>query len=147
MARIDYFAIEQEIATILEADTELAGVRIDIETEVSTYEGPTVIIFLDDRVAPDDLQSLSAGQKTRMYVTFTLICAAPNYETLRAAAQARDDLIGRVEVALMNNRTLNNRVRTSWLDGGLFDNAKDEQGGFVSAGEVRLIVDVTSSTV
>jgi hypothetical protein len=65
-----------------------------------------------------------------------------------AAARARDDLIGRVEIALMENRTLNDKARGLWLEGGLFDNAKDEdRGSFISAGEVRVILEVTSSTV
>jgi len=61
--------------------------------------------------------------------------------------EQRDDLIGKVEIALMKERTLNGTVNSSWLEGGEFLSGPDPTGNqFMSGASVMLIADVTATT-
>tara|TARA_Y100000310_G_scaffold171492_2_gene171696 strand:+ start:8951 stop:9394 length:444 start_codon:yes stop_codon:yes gene_type:complete len=145
MARIDYYAIEESIATQLRDDATLSGVTVDVEKEPEFTEDKMVIVYCISREAPDDLQSLSAGLRTRFYVTFVAVCIAAALD-LKDAMEARDDLLGKVEVALMQDRTFDNaQVKTSWIGGGDFDNARDgDEGLFNAAAEIEIVVDATA---
>lgn len=147
MARIDYYAIETEIKTILDADATLTGTLITVEDELlfGAERTPWVGVFLERRDAGD--QSLSSGQRTRYNLRFSIWCWEYSLESISKAIQLRDDLLGKVEVALMGNRTLNGKVSTSWLEGGDLPSARvPESNGFVSGGEIILIADVTATT-
>lgn len=147
MARVNYFEIENQIRAVLAAASDLTGVTILVEEEIAVQRGNVVGIYLDDRSAPSELQSISAGTRTRLYVQFSIWCWHFGIgRDRRPAMQARDDLVGKVEIALMGNRNLNNTVNTSWLEGGEFISGPDPTGDqFMSGAQVRLTVDVTAS--
>mgnify|MGYP001566743466 FL=1 len=147
MARINYYNIEAQIKAVLDADANLTGTTILVEEEIAVQRGNIVGIYLDDRSAPSDLQSISAGTRTRLYVQFSIWCWHFGIgRDRRPAMQARDDLVGKVEIALMGNRNLNDTVNTSWLEGGEFISGPDPTGDqFMSGAQVRLTVDVTAS--
>ena len=147
MARINYFNIETQIKAVLDADANLTGTTILVEEEIAVQRGNVVGIYLDDRSAPADLQSISAGTRTRLLVQFSIWCWHFGIgRDRRPAMQARDDLVGKVEIALMGNRNLNSTVNTSWLEGGEFISGPDPTGDqFMSGAQVRLTVDVTAS--
>ena len=150
MARVDYYAIEQEIKTVLEADAALAGVTVTIEEELmfGSESTPWIGVYLDRRDAPPALQRLGAGQSTRFLLRFPLWCWEYHLESITKAIQRRDDLVGKIEVALMKNRTLSGKVATSWLEGGELPSARlPEQAGFVSGAEVILVAEVSATTV
>ena len=147
MARVDYFGIEEAIRDILVSDTSLGGISVLIEDEINFIEGPVVALYLENRAAPAELQSLSAGQRTRFYVSFVLWVMDFSLDGIREASKKRDDLVGKVEIVLMKDRTLGGTVTTSWLEGGDFLNAQvPDVTGFVSAAEIRLTVDVRAAT-
>lgn len=148
MARVDYYAIENAIAAVLRADATLAGVTVMVEEELSFQRGSIVGIYLDDRSSPQDLQAISAGTETRFIVNFTVWCWHMGIGRDRTMVmQQRDDLVGKVEIALMKNRTLSNTVNMSWLEGGEFISGPDPQGNqFMSGAEIKLSADVTAST-
>src|SRR5437870_418093 len=151
MPRIDYFAIEQGIQTILQADAALAalGARVVIEEELPflAETGPWVGIYLERREAPRDLQALAGGQQTRFLVRLTIWCSQFSLKSIAEAIHLRDDLVGKVEIALMSDRRLNGTVSTSWLDGGDLPSAKNaDAGGWLSRGEVLLVADVKATT-
>ncbi len=144
MARLDYYAIEQAIAAQLTAAAELSGVTVTVEQEPEFDEGSKVIIYLINREAPEELQSLSAGKRTRFYITYVAVCVAQALD-LRGAMEARDDLLGNVETALMSDRTFSGAANTSWIGGGDFENARNgDEGLFNAAGEIEIVVDAVS---
>ena len=147
MSRVNYFEIENQIRAVLAAATDLAGVTILVEEEIAVQRGNVVGIYLDDRSAPSELQSISAGTRTRLLVQFSIWCWHFGIgRDRRPTMQARDDLVGKVEIALMGNRNLNSTVNTSWLEGGEFISGPDPTGDqFMSGAQVRLTVDVTAS--
>lgn len=146
MARVDYSTIEDAIETVLKADANLAGVTYLVEEELVMGTGDIVGIYLEDRNAPEAMQSVSAGKRTRFLIRFSVWCwhfgIAKNKRTVM---KKRDDLLGKVEIALMGNRNLNNTVNTSWLEGGEFESGKDEAGRqFMSGGQIILTADATA---
>ena len=148
MARVDYFNIEEQIKTILDDDADLSDVDILIEEEISVQRGNVIGIYLDERDAPDDEQSLSAGTRTRFNVRFSIWCWHFGIgRDRRVPMQQRDDLVGKVEIALMKKRTLNDTVNMSWLEGGEFLSGPDPTGNqFMSGASVILVANVTGTT-
>jgi hypothetical protein len=149
MARVDYYALEEEIKVILDADPTVgvAGVPVRVEESVmfAAESTPAVYIYLDRRDAPAELQTLRAGSSTDFALRFSLWVWAYSLDGVKIASQIRDDLMGKVEVALMGNRTLNDKVRTSWIEGGEFMSAK-EQEGWMMGGEIVLVARAQATT-
>ena len=149
MARIDYFAIEQQIQTVLQAAADLAGVMVTVEEELlfGAETTPWVGIYLDRRDALAASQSLSGGQQTRYRLRFSIWCWEYHLESLAKALELRDDLIGKVEIALMGNRTLSGTVITSWLEGGEMPSVRAPGSqSWLAGGEVALIADAKATT-
>lgn len=146
MARVDYYAIEQAVKTALvAAGTIPADVTYLIEEEVLFQEGRAVAIYADRRDAPPDRQSISSGTRTRFDFRMSVWCYAFGFET-SSVAEARDDLIGLVEIALMGNRTLSGAVNSIRIDGGEFDNVNAGDSGMGLGAEIIIIADVTAIT-
>lgn len=146
MARADYFAIEQAIKTLIEGNANTpANTKVFIESEISfAHEAcPGVYIYLDRRSAPAGIQRLAAGTRTDFEVRFTVWCAEWHQDSVAKASEFRDDLIGKIELALMSDRTLGGSVESSWLDGGEFGSF--EENGFLSLGEIVLIAHVKAT--
>jgi len=149
MARADYFALEQAICDRLANDEALVeeGIHVSVEEEVTPRRGRQVIVYLDSREAPADRQGINAGTRTRMLVRYSIMCFAWHLNFPRAM-ELRDDLMGRVEVALMKDPRNFGRseVRSAWLQGGAFESARGEGASptFMAAGEVILIADLES---
>tara|TARA_Y100000310_G_scaffold279946_1_gene299384 strand:+ start:176 stop:622 length:447 start_codon:yes stop_codon:yes gene_type:complete len=145
MARVDYYQIEKDIKTQLEADADLASVSVRIEEEPEFVMGDHVIIYLLGREAPEDMQSISAGTETRYLVTFSIMCFSTGLQ-LEQLLERRDDLLSQVELALMSNRKFANaQIQSSWLQGGEFENSRNGDEGLFNAGaEIELVVDVTA---
>lgn len=155
-AAIDYDDMEDQIKAIIEAYSGLQtsdGVTVLVEEDFSQVvgaidNGKIVIVYLDDRAATPG-QPIAAGQRTRMDVGFSIWVAAVSAESFRKAAQLRTDLICKVELALMGNRTLNNRAASSWLLGGEFHSARKKSPTgliYMAMAEVKLVAEATAST-
>ncbi len=143
MARADYFAVLEAIEAQLKADEDLAEATILVEEDLSFQPGDTVIIYLERREAPANQQGLSAGKRTRFLVTFSVWCYHFALDT-RPAMKKRDDLIGRVEVALMRDRTYRGSVESSYIDGGNFASGRTEGGLYMAGAEIRIVADLIS---
>lgn len=146
MARIDYYNIETELQTILNNDISGAMVTVEEEIMSDVDMTPWFGIYLARREAPEN-QSLSAGQRTRFRLHLEVWVFCWSFDGVRQASEFRDDNIGKAEVAIMGNRTLNGTVDTCWLEGGEFTSAKDDNNGlFLSGGQIRVVCDVTATT-
>lgn len=148
MAKVDYYGIVNEIGVILNTDTELFGVQITVEDEPPLDSGPWVAVYLENRT-PTSGQSISAGTRTRFQLRMSVWCWQFSIESTGRAAQLRDELVGKVEIALMKNRTLNDKVGSIWLDGGqlLSEQIKsDSISGFIAGGEIIVLAEVVAIT-
>jgi hypothetical protein len=140
VARIDYHGIEESVRDVILADATTSDVRILIEEELTMDRGRTVRVQLVSRDAPEDMQSLTAGLRTRFLITYSVTCFFFALE-VSEAARGRDDLIGQVELALIAQRQLRRSdVKMIWLEGGDFDQG-GAGSGFYAGGEILLIVD------
>lgn len=150
MAAIDYYGIETQLQSILQAASSLSGVMVTVEEgfEFGLADvGKSVGIYLDQRNPTQD-QPLAAGQQTRFLVQLKLWCVAFSAESIAKACELRDSLIGAVELVLMQNRTIGGKVSTSWLAGGEFFSARNPNSGqLMAGGEIVLICDATAKTV
>lgn len=147
MARIPYYEIENEIAEILRADEELQSVNVTVEDVTEMEAGAWIGIYLLGRTVPPDGQPLAAGTRTRFRLDIALWCWEYSLDSMADAVRKRDDLVGKVELTLMANRTFNNLVNYSFLNGGELQTAQlDETAGFIAGGEILVQADITAST-
>ena len=151
MARVDYYGLLETMRELLDGDPSLGGVHFAIEEEMPAGpdEVPWVGISITGREAPGDIQRIAAGQRTRFVVTFSLWCWAYDIESKAAAIRNRDDLLGRVEIALMRPdvRTLRDQVDFGYIEGGSLTTGTPEQGvGFFSGGEIVFKAEVDATT-
>ena len=146
MAAVDYFAIEEEIAEILRAQLPETPVSVEEEMEFKAEATPRVFVYMEGIESPAEMQRLRAGTQTRERLTFAIWCWTFAMQVDEAIKQ-RNKLLGEVKVALMKHRTLNEKVETSWLDGGVTPSARlPATAGFTAGAEVRLIAEVEVTT-
>jgi hypothetical protein len=149
MSAIDYHGIGVEIKNVLEADSNFAAVTVAEPGIYPTFDPQgnkdSVYIYLESRTAADGIQRIRAGTSTDEIVTFVIWSFSWHADKISEAEKFRDQLVGRVELALMGNRTLNSKVKTSWLRGGKFYGA--EESGFWSGAETILECHAQAVTV
>jgi hypothetical protein len=148
MAAADYWALEVGIKAALDAalpSQQSPTPTVTIEEEFKPVDS-WIGIFAVSRAAPSDVQSLSAGTKTRFIVRIELWCwrfgmSRPD------AMRLRDSLVGDTELALMVDRTFGGACSTSWLEGGQMMVQDDPASGrFLAGGSIILIADMTATT-
>lgn len=145
---MDYYDIANEIAEVLKADSTMDGVQVTVEDDAPLDSGPWVSIGIVNRSTPPS-QPLAAGTKTRFQIRIGVWCWQFSLESTGVASRLRDDLVGKVEIALMKNRTLNNKVSFSWLEGGDMMSERiqnDNMSGFIAGGEIVMVAEITAST-
>lgn len=149
MPAVDYYAIETGLKARLDADATLTGLCttvIEEDFSWSQADGPVVYIYMDRR-EPHSQQTMNAGQRTRFLVHLSVWVRALSMDGFKQASGIRDTLLGKVEAALMRDRTLGGAAGTSWLEGGEMLSAKATGAElYLSAAEIKLVVDVLSAT-
>lgn len=147
MGYVDYYGIEIELAEILKADETLGNVYISVENVLDLEAGAWIGIYLVGRDTPDG-QPLAAATRTRFRLHFVLWCWEYSLDSIADAIQKRDLLLGKVEIALMKNPTINSKVNYSFLNGGELQSAQiAETAGYIAGGEIILQADITASTI
>lgn len=149
MAKVNYWNITLEVRERI-ADgisTLFPKAAVTAEEEFS-FAGQWVGVYLRSRVAPDRDQTISAGKRTRFQVTFEIWVWGYG-PTFPIAAQARDDLLGAVEIALMEDRSLDDSVEgAGWIEGGEFQAGSDPKDGrkFWAGASIRFTTYVSALT-
>ena len=145
MARCDYYQIELELGDIILSDSTLQGVKAVVEDQpIFADESPIIAIYLERRDPGD--QYLANGQVQQYNLTLSLWTLVFGFE-LDAAIKKRDDVLGKLELVLMQNRTINGFARMSYLMGGeMLPASKPQDGGVIVGAETRLMVDVAFTT-
>jgi hypothetical protein len=145
MAKIDYFALAEEIAEIIHANKPEIMVVVEEELIIGPDNHPIVAVYVDRR-EPPDIQPIAAGKKMRVIVYFAVWVWSYGLN-VKEAIRERDDLIGDVELILMQNRTINDLVDTLWIDGGRLPTAMlPDSSGFTSGGEIIVRAEVMAET-
>jgi hypothetical protein len=141
MAKIDYFGIAEEIAEIVRAAFPETMVVVEEEVIIGPENSPIIAVYIDRRETPPN-QPIAAGRRMRVIPHFSLWVWTFSLN-VRAAIKERDDLVGDIELLLMNNRTLNEKVDMIWIDGGELPSARlPDSNGFTSGGEIVIRAEV-----
>ncbi len=148
MAGIRYNDVAEGIKFILDADSDIGNAFVEIEKPFpfSSQITPWIGIYFMRRDAPDGMQGIRAGTATRYLLRYTLMCANYSIVGIDDAIRLRNDLISKVEVTLMKNRTLDGAVFMSWLEGGSLVSGQTEEEDWLSLGEILLVADKTTTT-
>ncbi len=125
----------------------LRGVHVSWHGEPNPDMLPCALVYLHDRRIPVRKQTISAGMRTDLEIVFSVWVLHYSLNSMDEAVRLRNDLLARVDAALMSDRTLGNRARGVWLEAGNMVSGANEQGAAFSAGaETRLVAD-TSTTL
>lgn len=146
MAAVDYSGIRDKLKDILEADARTSGARIFIEEEPQfglADQQAVIAVFMDRRDAPAPSQGLAAGKRTRYFLRLSLWVVAFSLENYKGACDRRDEVLGNLELVLMANRTIGDKVTSAWLEGGEMFSARDAQNTvYTAAAETVLVCEV-----
>ena len=147
MARIDYFLVEQEIQKVIKEDATIVSagvVHVVVEEDVVTSPEmcPWVGIYIADRESAGS--PITAGQQQRFRVRYEVWCYEHAMD-VPEASRLRDDLIGKVEVALLKKPTLNGKVTSMLITGGTFDSGRTAVG-FLQGGSIVLEIEKKATT-
>lgn len=147
MAAIDYVGIRNTMKTLLDADalTNTARIYVEEEPQFGLSDEPAIAMFMDSRSANGPDQSLSQGKRTRYKLRMSFWVLFFSLESYKAACDGRDALLANLELVLMSNRTIGDKVTTSWLEGGEMFSARHPQSSmFTAAAEVILVAEVSA---
>ena len=146
MARFDFFAAAEAVATQLRADANIVtrGAKVLVEEDVNFMDGQVIVIRSPSFSAPDGMQTLSNNTRLRMQVNMELYCLAFS-GLLPSARELRNDLVGDVILALMSDATFGlASVATSWITGAQFEAGAAGQNKLYALGVLNLIIDGSS---
>lgn len=144
MARIDYNLLATRVQAALKADPALSEAQVTIEDDINLDTGPWVAIYLTRRDAPAADQRIAAGRKLVYNVTLALWCWQYALESAARAIELRNDLLGKVEIALLKDRTLGGAAEFVTLEGGEMVTVKDNSR-FVAGAELILVARVAAT--
>lgn len=143
MAKVDYFAVAEEIAEIIRADMPNIMVAVEEELIVGPDNSPVIGVYIDSREVPSE-QSISAGRRMRVIPHFSIWVWTYSLN-VKEAIRERDGIVGEVELLLMQNRTINEMVEMIWIDGGQLPSARlPDSSGFTSGGEILVRAEMTA---
>jgi hypothetical protein len=145
MAAVRYHEILDALRLIFESDPRTADAPVFVEKDpwFDVLGAQRAILVTLMKRKPHDDQPIAAGKRTR-YELHIGVWACGYAIEISEAARIRDELLGQVELVLMANRTIREKVETSWLMGGDFLAVQNDNAIFASA-ETEVIAQVTSS--
>jgi hypothetical protein len=145
MARANFQAALDAIKTLLEAN--ITGLTVFVEQDPVfglSDMGKAVVVLLRNRTLSGN-QGMAAGKTNRWSVFIQLWVTGFSAESYKKAAEIRDELLGEVELVLMQNRTLSGTVGQLQLEGGVFQNAQnDSMSAFGALAELMLKAEITA---
>ena len=117
--------------------------RVYVEQPL-TLEGPSIFIYRDRRDALASEQRIAQGRRVDYDLAISVWCTDYDFDSVEKASERTDALVGVVEMALLNDRTLGGTVDYFWIAGGEFISGEDN--GFYSAAEIALTARVHATT-
>ena len=151
MAKIDYYALEENLAEILRNNiTSIEPHAIVIEEPpdaIGLESNPSVCIMIEGRAVPEELQTIAAHTRTTYHVEVVMIVEAFDLQGFKRACELRDDVIGDIEHVLQDQDNWNSysAIECILLDGGKLETVKDEKGTYYAGGEIRFRIETTAT--
>ena len=149
MARIDYGALTVAIRDFIASLAEVRAAQASVEVaRVIALAGTTPFIgVFEQRRTRTAGQSIAAGTRVRYSVQWKIVVAALSGKGFADASFQRDDLISRIEVAFLNDRTAGGAFPNRGLElaGGDLRSGPGE-GGFIAEGDLNLSWEVEATT-
>ena len=147
MARIDYTAILRATKDIIAADANVQNLRATVEIAravLSLEMSPHINIFEGKRDNAE--QTITAGRQHRYNFQWQVMVSAFSAAGVEDAMMQRDEVLGYVELALMNDRSLGGvlTVKQLKLLGGQF-RSQPGDNGFWSQAALDLSADITAT--
>lgn len=145
----DYDGIVDAIAAQLKAFSGLQGVRVEVEQDPTLGlpdDGGRALVVESQRRRPSVGQTMAAGKRLRNRFSVIISAIGFDMESYRAAARKRDGLIGQVELAILADRSITNKVTNLEIMGGDFyrASAPGHSGPFASIAETILEMDISA---
>lgn len=136
MAGLDYDAILEAAGARVSATLPDVTVGLEVDGLPAAEMCPFVAIYFEDRRAPLEQQRLAAGRRTDYEIRMTFWSFGFSINSLREAKKLSRDLMRRLEVSLMGDRTLGGTVGGLWLEGGAMDLERGTKGSFLAGTEL-----------
>lgn len=145
MAAVKYHDILSALKLVFESDSRTADAPVYVEKDppVDVLGAQRAIILMLDSRKPNEDQPIAAGKRVRWELKLSVWAAGYAIDVDEAAA-IRDELLGQIELVLLANRTIRDKVASSWMMGGNFISIAGESNIFASA-ETIVVCDVTAS--
>lgn len=127
MSAASYDEVVNALAEQLRSYSGLEGVRVEVEIdEVQGLpdDGGRALIVESMNRRPSSGQPMSAGRRLRNRFSIIVTSVGFDMESFRAAAAKRDALLGQVELAVLDDRTIGGMVANLEIQGGEFYRAR-----------------------
>lgn len=152
MGRINYTAILKGIEQVLRNDGDVIAFNADvlIQKPVPTTLTEPVINVFEDRRDPTPGQDIAVGTRKRYTIRWAVWVTCFSSNSYADAAEQRDELLGKVEIALMKNRTLDGVLPNASLDiqgGELGRGGPAGDVGFIAQSTLVVTAEAVASTV
>jgi len=148
MSGINYYSIQEEMKDIFDQSERIIvnpAPNVIIEDDVvfgSMGNINSISIYLTNRSLASG-QVMSAGRQTRYNLTMSVWVWSAGVD-VQSTIKIRDDMLNQVELTLMANRTLNDKVEMLWLDGGEFMSTRNNPQRFITGAELIVKIDAFS---
>jgi xanthine/CO dehydrogenase XdhC/CoxF family maturation factor len=146
----NYSAVLDAIAQQMKDQfADAATVRVVVEQDPTLGlpdDGGRALVVESMRRRPSASQSMAAGKRLRNRFSVVITAIGFDMTSFREAANKRDDLIDKVEQAVMADRSIGNRVANLEIVGGEFYRASNPNNAppFASMAETILEMDVSA---
>lgn len=145
MAAIDYHDIEDTVRdTINTATASGSNIYVTAEVNQPMNTNPWVAIYMQRRV-DSDIQVCAGGTIKKYSLEFSIWCWGWSLDNSIIAAKTRDDLLGFVEVTLMDNRKMGGKIDNGTIHGGEFKTVEANKG-YMSGAEIIYRAEVKATT-
>ena len=147
----NYAAIVSALGDQLRAFPALSALAVRVEVEQDPMfglpdDGGRWIVVESMRRRPSLGQSMAAGTRLRSRFTVVISAAGFDMDSYQAAASKRDDIIDKIELAVMSDRSIGSRVTNLEIMGGEFYRVSQPGNAppFAAVAETLLEMDVSA---
>lgn len=151
---IDYDGIKQGIRRAINSYRGLEDLPVHLEWAGMAQRPtpppsilPCALIYMVGRRTPERHQRMTAGRTTHYELVFSVWCLHYSMDSMEVAARFRDDLVARVDAALMRDNNLGGLLsKGSWIEAGdVLSGADPQAKAYVAGIETRFIAAAETS--
>lgn len=146
----NYRDVVRGIAAQLSASSLLTGVRVLIDQDPVfglPDDGGRAIVVEPMRRRPSSGQSMAAGRRLRSRFSVVISAVGFDLTSYEAAAAKRDDMIDKIEQAIMTDRSISNTVANLEIQGGDFYRASVPGNSQAASAVAETILEMDVSSI